>query len=62
LGVYDFDDAFDAAENDDGHTDEGDFVDDREDTVEGVESNERETTTDEPTTLVMVFFFSSRLR
>ena len=60
LGVDDFDDAFDVAENDDGHTDEGKFVNDREDTVEGVESNERKTTTDEPTTLVVVFFFFLR--
>jgi len=51
------DDAFDAAENDDGDIDEDEFVDDREDTVDGVESNFCDTTTDEPTTLAMVFFF-----
>ena len=55
--VDELDDAFDAAENDDGDMDEDEFVDDREDTVEGVESNERDTTTDEPTTLAMVCFF-----
>jgi len=57
LVVDELDDAFDAAENDDGDMDEDEFVDDREDTVEGVESNERDTTTDEPTTLAMVCFF-----
>lgn len=55
--VDELDDAFDAAENDDGDIDEDEFVDDREDTVDGVESNERDTTTDEPTTLAMVCFF-----
>ena len=54
LVVDELDDAFDAAENDDGDIDEDEFVDDREDTVEGVESNGRDTTTDEPTTLAMV--------
>ncbi len=53
LVVDDLDDAFDAAENDDGGVDEEEFVNDLEDTVEGVESNEG-TTTDEPTTLAMV--------
>jgi hypothetical protein len=57
LVVDELDDAFDAAENDDGDMDEDEFVDDREDTVDGVESNERDTTTDEPTTLAMVCFF-----
>jgi len=62
LIVDELDDAFDAAENDDGDINEGEFVDDREDTVEEVESNEHDTTTDEPTTLAMVCFFSSPLR
>ena len=57
LVVDELDDAFDAAENDDGDIDEDEFVDNREDTVEGVESNERDTTTDEPTTFAMVCFF-----
>ena len=57
LSVERFDDSIDAAENDDGDIDEDEFVDDREDTVDGVESNERDTTTDEPTTLAMVCFF-----
>jgi hypothetical protein len=43
LVVDELDDAFDAAENDDGDIDEDEFVDD--------------TTTDEPTTLAMVCFF-----
>ena len=55
--VNELDDAFDAAENDDGDIDEDKFVDDRENTVDGVESNECDTTTDEPTTLAMVCFF-----
>ena len=55
--VDELDDALDVAENDDGDIDEDEFVDDREDTVDGVESNERDTTTDEPTTLAMVCFF-----
>jgi len=55
-------DVFDAAENDDGDIDEDEFVDDREDTVDGVESNFCDTTTDEPTTLAMVFFFFSTLQ
>jgi len=57
LVVDELDDAFDAAENDDGDIDKDEFVNDWEDTVEGVESNERDTTTDEPTTLAMVCFF-----
>ena len=52
--VDDLDNAFDAAENDDRDIDEDEFVDDREDTVEGVESNGRNTTTNEPTTLAIV--------
>jgi len=57
LVVDELDDAFDAAENDDGDIDEYEFVDDREETVDGVERDGRDTTTDEPTTLAMVCFF-----
>ena len=52
--VDELDDAFDAAEKDDGDIDKDKFVDDWEDTVEGVESNGRDTTTNKPTTLAMV--------
>ena len=55
--VYDLDDAFDAAENDDGEIDEDEFVDDREDTVEGVEIDGDDTTKDEPMTSIVVRFF-----
>ena len=57
LVVDELDDAFDAAENDDGDIDGDEFVDDREETVDGVERDGRDTTTDEPTTLAMVCFF-----
>lgn len=57
LSVERFDDSFDAAENDDGDNDDDEFVDDRDDTVEGVEKEGRDTTTDEPTTFVMVSCF-----
>ena len=62
LVVDELDDAFDAAENDDGDIDGDEFVDDREETVDGVERDGRDTTTDEPTTLAMVCFFYSPLR
>ena len=54
LGVDKLDDAFNAAENDDEDINEDEFFDDRGDTVEGVESNGRDTTTAELTTLAMV--------
>lgn len=57
LVVDELDDAFDAAENDDGDVTEDEFVDDREDTVEGVESDGCNKTKDEPMTSDMVFFF-----
>ena len=57
LVVDELDDAFDAAENDDGDIDGDEFVDDREETVDGVDRDGRDTTTDEPTTLAMVSFF-----
>ena len=53
LVVNELDNAFDAAENDDRDIDKDEFVDDWEDTVEGVESNGRNTTTNEPTALAM---------
>ena len=55
--VDDLDDDFDAAERDDGEIDEDEFVDDREDTVEGVEIDGDDTTKDEPMTSIMVCFF-----
>ena len=61
LVVDELDDAFDAAENDDGDIDGDEFVDDREETVDGVERDGSDTTTDEPTTLAMVCFFYSPL-
>ena len=54
LVVDELDNAFDPAENDDGDIVEDKFVDNRGDTVEGVESNGRDTTTDEPTTFAIV--------
>ena len=57
LVVDDLDDAFDAAENNDGDINGDEFVDDREETVDGVERDGRDTTTDKPTTLAMVGFF-----
>ncbi len=55
--VDELDDAFDTAENDDGDINEYEFVDNREETVDGVERDGRDKTTDEPTTLAMVCFF-----
>ena len=52
--VDDLDDDFDAAERDDGEIDEDEFVDDREDTVEGVEIDGDDTTKDEPMTSTIV--------
>ena len=57
LVVDELDDAFEAAENDDGDNDDDEFVDDRDDTVEGVEKEGRDTTTDEPTTFVILSCF-----
>ncbi len=57
LVVDELDDAFDAAENDDGDINEDEFVDNREETVDGVERDGGDTTTDKPTTLAMVCFF-----
>ena len=54
LVVDELDYVFDAAENHNGDIDEYEFVDDREETVDGVERDGRDTTTDELTTLAMV--------
>ena len=50
-------DNFDTADNDDGDDAKKRSVDDREDTVEGVENNGDDSTTNEPTTADTVFFF-----
>lgn len=55
--VDDLDDDFDAAERNDGEIDEDEFVDDREDTVEGVEIDGDDTTKDEPMTSTIVCVF-----
>jgi hypothetical protein len=50
------DDDFDTADNNDGEDAKKRSVDDREDTVEGVENNGDDSTTNEPTTADTVFF------
>ena len=56
--VDDTDDDFDIADNEDGNDAKKKSVDDREDTVEGVENNgDDSTTNEEPTTADTVFFF-----
>ncbi len=57
--VNDTDNDFDTADNDDGDDAEKRSVDDREDTVEGVENNGDDSTTNEPTTADTVFFLRS---
>ncbi len=52
------DDDFDTADNDDGDDTQKRSVDNREDTVEGVENNGDNSTTNEPTTVDTVRFFS----
>jgi hypothetical protein len=55
--VFDeLDNAFEGAVNDDVDVNKEEFVDDREETVDGVEIDGRDTTTEEPTTLAMVCF------
>ncbi len=49
---------FDTADNDDGNDAKKRSVDDQEDTVEGVENNGDDLTTNEPTTPDTVRFFS----
>ncbi len=51
------DDDFDTADNDDGDDAKKRSVDDQEDTVEGVENNGDDLTTNEPTTADTVRFF-----
>ncbi len=52
------DDDFDTADNDDGDNAKKRSVDNQEDTVEGVENNGDDLTTNEPTTVDTVHFFS----
>ncbi len=56
--VNDTDNGFDTADNDDGKEAKKRSVDDREDTVEGVENNGDDSATNEPTTADTVFFSS----
>ncbi len=56
--VNDTDNDFDTADNNDGNDAEKRSVNNREDTVEGVENNGDDLTTNEPTTADTVFFFS----
>ncbi len=55
--VDDTDDDFNTADNDDGNDAKKRSVDDREDTVKGVENNGDDSTTNEPTTADTVRFF-----
>ncbi len=55
--VNDTDNDFNTADNDDGNDAKKRSVDNREDTVEGVESNGDDLTTNEPTTADTVRFF-----
>jgi hypothetical protein len=55
--VDDTDNDFDTADNDDGNNTEKRFVDDQDNTVEGVENNRDDSTTNEPTTADTVHFF-----
>ncbi len=52
------DDDFDTADKDDGIDAKKRSVDNQEDTVEGVENNRDDSTTNEPTTADTVRFFS----
>jgi hypothetical protein len=51
------DDNFNTADNDDGNDAPKRSVDDQEDTIEGVENNGDDSTTNEPTTADTVLFF-----
>ncbi len=53
----DTDDDFDTADNDDGNDAKKRSVDNQEDTIEGVENNGDDSTTNEPTTADTVCFF-----
>ncbi len=56
--INDTDDNFDIADNEDGNDTKKKSVDDREDTIEGVENNgDDSTTNEEPTTADTVHFF-----
>ncbi len=55
--IDDTEDNFDTADNDDGNNAEKRSVNNREDTVEGVENNGDDSTTNEPTTADTVHFF-----
>ncbi len=55
--VDDTDDDFDTADNNDGNEAKKRSVDNREDTVEGVENNGDDSTTNEPMTADTVRFF-----
>jgi hypothetical protein len=55
--VDDTDNDFDTADNNDGKDAKKRSVDDQEDTVEGVENNGDNSTTNEPTTADTVHFF-----
>ncbi len=55
--VDDTEDNFDTADNDDGNDAKKRSIDDREDTVKGVENNRDDSTTNEPTTADTVRFF-----
>ncbi len=55
--VDDTDNDFDTADNNDGNDAKKRSVDDQEDTVEGVENNGDDSTTNEPTTADTVCFF-----
>ncbi len=55
--VKDTNDDFDTADNDDGDDAKKRSINDQEDTVEGVENNGDDSTTNEPTTADTVFVF-----
>ncbi len=55
--VNDTDNDFDTADNDNGNNTKKRSVDNQEDTVEGVENNGDDSTTNEPTTADTVCFF-----
>ena len=59
--VNDTDNDFDTADNDNGNNTKKRSVDNQEDTVEGVENNGDDSTTNEPMTADTVFFFSEFL-
>ncbi len=60
--VNNTDDNFDTADNNDGNDAKKRSIDNQEDTIEGVENNGDNSTTNEPTTADIVRFFSEFLR